>query len=211
MFEFILLLPIAFLAYIFYYRKFPKRLYGLQGYVGTAGQGKTYSAVQEVLRLYKAYKGNIYIVSNLEIKYNGIKISNDLKYTSQLLQDYDKPCLVLIDELPSIFNARNWKDFPPELFAKITQLRKGHGMRILYTAQRFFMIDKALRSITDYIYLCNCFFNGMFWVRKCLPQSIDEVSGKLLSGQKYLNSRCYFLHKSVYESYDTLNICTKFD
>lgn len=211
MLEFTLLLPLAFIAYIFYYRKFPKRLYGLRGYVGTAGQGKTYNAVKEVLRLYQSYKGNIFVLSNLEIFFKGKKISHDLKYTSQLLQEYDLPCIVLIDELPSIFNARNWKDFPPELFAKITQLRKGHGMRILYTAQRFFMIDKALRSITDYIYLCNCFLTGLFWVRKCFPQSIDEVSGKLLSGQKYISSTCCFLRKSIYNSYDTLNICTKFD
>lgn len=67
MLEFTLLLPLAFIAYILYYHKFPKRLYGLRGYVGTAGQGKTYNAVKEVLRLYQSYKGNIFVLSNLEI------------------------------------------------------------------------------------------------------------------------------------------------
>lgn len=201
----------AFFMWFFWYRRLPKRLYGMFGYVGLAGEGKTYSMVREAIRLYDAWEGKIYILSNVEIRHPKTHkiITHELKSTAQLTLSYGMPCLALIDELPSIWNARNWAKFPPEMLSKITQLRKGDGMRILYTAQRFFMIDKEIRAITNSITSCRCLFGCLFTHRTASAQDIDPETGVISFG-KEKSTDVFYMRPKIYNCYDTLASCIAF-
>ena len=65
-----------------------------------------------------------------------------------LLKDYDKPLVVAWDEVQNEFNSRDFKDFPISLLTKLTQVRKGNGIQILYTSQRWHFVDKNFRSLS---------------------------------------------------------------
>lgn len=82
--------------------------YGLRGFVGLAGHGKTYSAIKELL-YYKNKYPDIAVISNIDI--NGIDVI-ELKSLDDLVKDYPNGAIVLIDELPTLFSSRAWKNFP---------------------------------------------------------------------------------------------------
>ena len=92
----------------------------------------------------------------------------DIEFVSwkQLLLVYDKPLVVAWDEVQNEFNSRDFKSFPIQLLSVLTQVRKGHGIQILYTAQRYHFVDKNFRSLTFGCYDCGTFFNRFTFALK---------------------------------------------
>lgn len=126
-------------------------LYGIYGYFGLPGKGKTMAMTWELERLRRKYKDKIYIMTNYFYE------NQDFEFNSwkQLLKTYDKPLVLAWDEVQNEFTSRNFKDFPVELLTILTQNRKGNGVRILYSAQRYNRVDKVFRELTHYAIMCN--------------------------------------------------------
>lgn len=132
-------------------------LYGIYGYYGLPGKGKTMAMCNELKRLRKVYGDQIYIMTNF--CYN----DEDFAFESwkDLLKPYDKPLVCAWDEIQNEMNARSWSTFPPSLLTLLTQVRKKSGIQILYTAQRWHFVDKNFRSLSFGCYecstVCGCF------------------------------------------------------
>lgn len=134
-------------------------LYGIYGYFGLPGKGKTMGLVYQLRYLRKRYGDKIYIMTNFHYD------DEDFKFTSwrDLLKEYDRPLVCAWDEVQNEFNSRDFKNFPVELLTLLTQNRKGNGKQILYTAQRWNRVDKVFRELTHYAIECNTIFGR--WTR----------------------------------------------
>lgn len=118
--------------------------YGMTCYCGLAGSGKTMSLVYNLKRYRQKYGNDIYIFTNFPCKYANATFSN----YKQLVREFNKPVIVGWDELPNDFYKDGFKNFPEDLLRKLTQLRKGNGMRILYCCQDLSLVDVAFRRLT---------------------------------------------------------------
>lgn len=137
------------------------RLYGIYGYFGLPGTGKTMAMCKELADLRKKYKDKIYITTNFcytdeDFPFKGWK---------DLLKNYDKPLIVAWDEVQNEFNSRDFKNFPIALLTQLTQVRKGNGIRIYYTSQRFHFVDKNFRSLSFLVTDCHTLM-GRFTITK---------------------------------------------
>lgn len=126
-------------------------LYGIYGFFGLPGKGKTMALVYQLEEYRKKYKDKVYIMTNFNYKNQDF----EFKTWKQLLNTYDKPLIVAWDEVQNEFNSRDFKNFPIELLTLLTQNRKGNGIQILYTAQRYNRVDKVFRELTHYAIMCN--------------------------------------------------------
>lgn len=137
------------------------RLYGIYGFFGLPGKGKTMAMSKYLGDLRKKYGDKIYIMTNYF--YN----DQDFAFNSwkDLLKDYDKPLVVAWDEIQNEFNSRDFKNFPISLLTLLTQVRKKNGIQILYTAQRWHFVDKNFRTLSFGCYECSTVL-GNFTVAK---------------------------------------------
>lgn len=141
--------------------------WGLHIYVGKFGQGKTCSAVRHVYGLCCRYE-DVTVLTNL-------KLTNFPKHTKikplECIQDIlDAPdnTIVLIDEIGTIFNSRDFQSntrkgkgsepegMPKVLFQHICQVRHRH-MVIIGTVQKWGFLEKQLREITADVTVCSAF------------------------------------------------------
>lgn len=186
--------------------------YGLKGYFGLAGHGKTMAVTNRLLNLRKKYGNKIYIATNYNFKYQDF----EFVHWKQLLEKYDKPLVVGWDELPNDFNSREYKDFPISLITLLTQQRKGNGVQILYTAQRYSMVDKNFRILSSECNECNTFF-GRFTIIKTYDTldyddmiSKNDVSKKMkIKPKKILSFLQTDKIRSSYDSYKMLDSAMK--
>ena len=119
-------------------------LFGIYGFFGLPGQGKTLSMTAELMGLRAKYGDDIYIFTNYGFKQEDKPFNN----WRMLLETYDKPAVFAWDEVQNEFNSRDFKNFPIELLTLLTQNRKGNGKRIYYTAQRYSRVDKVFRELS---------------------------------------------------------------
>ncbi|MDO5040234.1 hypothetical protein [Clostridium sp.] len=138
------------------YRAFKNRheekihLYGIFGFFGLPGFGKTMAMSEELLRLREKYGDRIYIFTNYGFKFEDAPFT----HWKMLLEEYDKPCVFAWDEVQNEFNSRDYSNFPVELLTLLTQNRKGHGKRIYYTAQKYNRVDKVFRELSFLVGEC---------------------------------------------------------
>lgn len=128
----------------------PIHLYGIYGYLGLPGFGKTMAMSQELLKLREKYGDRIYIFTN----YGFVGEDKPFIKWQQLLEEYDKPAVFAWDEVQNEFNSRDYTNFPVELLTLLTQNRKGNGKRIYYTAQRYNRVDKVFRELSFLVGEC---------------------------------------------------------
>jgi len=150
--------------YIFYRLKYEFCGWGLHLYVGKFGSGKTSSMIYDAYLLCKQYP-QLHILTNL-------KIQNFPAHTKILKLDCGQDILnaphntlVLIDEIGTIFNSRDFaksKDSVPKiLFQHLCQCRK-RKLMIYSTTQRWNFLDKQLRDITATVRSCSMAFSYRF-------------------------------------------------
>ena len=170
--------------------------FGLNIYIGMFGRGKTLSATKYVIRQAKRYK--LKVISN--IKLNGIEYTPLTNW--QQIVDCDGNTIILIDELSTVFNARNWKDFNINLLFQLLQCRKNKKM-IVGTAQRFAHVDKLLRDITYNVIDCNKYWrlqHNEFY------DAWDYENCQNVRMIKRVNHSWSFINNKDYKSYDTSEI-----
>jgi len=146
-------------------------LYGIYGYFGLPGKGKTMAMCNELKQLRKKYGDSIYIMTNF------CYTDEDFSFTGwkDLLKEYDKPLVVAWDEVQNEFNSRDFKTFPITLLTLLTQVRKKNGIQILYTAQRWHFVDKNFRSLSFGCYECNTVLGCFTITRMYDPIDYDNL------------------------------------
>lgn len=167
---------IIYLPYLLYKRIKDNKergvhLYGIYGYFGLPGKGKTMAMCNELRRLRKQYGDSIYIMTNFCYK------DQDFPFESwrDLIKEYDKPLVCAWDEVQNEFNSRDFKNFPISLLTLLTQVRKKNGIQILYTAQRWHFVDKNFRTLSFGCYECNTILGGYTITRKYDPVDYDNL------------------------------------
>lgn len=158
----------------------PLHLYGIYGFLGLPGKGKTMAMTYILNEYRKKYGDEILICSNYFFD------KQDFAFTDwhQLLVQYDKPLIVAWDEVQNEFNSRNFKNFPTQLLTLLTQNRKGHGVQILYTAQRFDRVDKVFRELTNYFFDCKTLFK-----RLTICKGYDDENYLMLHNEIDINKK----------------------
>jgi hypothetical protein len=130
--------------------------FGLHIYVGMFGSGKTSSMVYDAYCLASKYK-SLQILTNMHIQ-NFPKHTKIIPLVSYK-QIVDSPAntLILMDELSSEANSRDWKKegIPPDVLRTILQCRK-QRKEFFATAQRFMHVDALYRQITFTVRECHC-------------------------------------------------------
>ena len=118
--------------------------------------------------------------------------------------------LVLIDEIGTIFNSRDFaksKDSVPKiLFQHICQCRK-RKLMIYGTSQRWNFVDKQLRDIAASVNVCSCYFGHPFCrlnlVKTFDAVEYDSVFQNPLLPLEFLDSTVFLQTKKYRELYDT--------
>lgn len=134
--------------------------WGLHLYLGMFGGGKTISAVKRVYEICKRHKG-VTVLTNLNL-FNFPKDTTIIKLVnSRQILDLPDKSIVLIDEIGSIFNSRDFssgkKSVPKPVYQLILQCR--HRRIVLFgTVQRWNLLDKQLRDIADSVTVCHSYF-----------------------------------------------------
>lgn len=170
--------------------------FGLNIYIGMFGRGKTLSATKYVLRQAKRY--NLNVISN--IKLNGYPYTPLTNW--QQIVECDGNTIILIDEISTVFNARQWKDFNINLLFQLLQCRKNKKM-IVGTAQRFAHVDKLLRDITYNVIDCN---KSWRLLHNSYYDGWDYENCMNVRMIKRINHEWFFVSNKDYKSYDTSEI-----
>lgn len=169
----ILLLPYLIIKTIFDRKGQGVHLYGIYGFFGLPGKGKTMAMSRYLKKMREKYGDKIYIMTNY--CYN----DQDFEFNSwkDLLKEYDKPLVVAWDEVQNEFNSRDFKNFPISLLTLLTQVRKKNGIQILYTAQRWHFVDKNFRSLSFGCYECGTILGNLTYTRLYDPVDYDNLCG----------------------------------
>lgn len=139
--------------------------FGLQLYVSSFGAGKTCSIVRDAYNICCKYP-QVTLLTNINV-HNFPDHTKIVKLNSiEDILNAQSNTLVLIDEIGSIFNARDYSSkkgggLPKNLFQRLSQIRKIKVM-ILATTQHYRYLDIALRRITDTVTVCSCFLSHPF-------------------------------------------------
>lgn len=146
-------------------------LYGIYGFFGLPGKGKTMAMSRRLKQLRKQYGDKIYIMTNYFYE------DQDFEFNSwqDLLKEYDKPLVCAWDEVQNEFNSRDFKNFPISLLTLLTQVRKKNGIQILYTAQRWHFVDKNFRSLSFGCYECGTILGNLSYIRLYDPVDYDAL------------------------------------
>jgi len=163
--------PYLIIKHIIDEKKKGVHLYGIYGYFGLPGQGKTISMSKRLREMRDKYGDQIYIMTNFFYD------DQDFEFTSwkDLLKDYDKPLVVAWDEIQNEFNSRDFQNFPISLLTLLTQVRKKNGIQILYTAQRWHFVDKNFRSLSFGCYECKTILGNLTYTRLYDPVDYDNL------------------------------------
>lgn len=178
-------------------------LYGIFGFFGLPGQGKTVSMTRMLNDYRKKYGDKIYIMTN----YN--YLDQDFEFTNweQLLQEYDKPLVVAWDEIQNVFASRNFKNFPIQLLTLLTQVRKNNGIQILYTSQRWHFVDKNFRSLSFGCYDCKTIL-GRFTISSLYDSDDydEKCSSVKVDDKRKIHAKvrkCFIQTKKEREAFDS--------
>ena len=169
--------------------------FGLIFYCGLFGTGKTLSATKYVITNAKKYKLNV--ISNITLK--GIEYTPLTNY--QQILNAPPYTIIFIDEISTLWNSRDYKNFPVEVLFQILQNRKSH-IQFIATAQRFEHVDKLMRDVASYVVDCrklwrctsNTYYDAYMY---------ERVNGQFLSP---VATKLSFITDSDYNAYDTNEI-----
>lgn len=212
------------------YRYFRQRKYDyydaglLNCYFAHFGRGKTLSAVHYVAAIFRRYnnkrvwdrgqkrfvKQKVHIISNVHL--NGIPYE-ELASLSQVVccawknKKIDEEngtrtvVLVLLDEASSQLNSRNFKSNIDADFLNTLITSRHFHMSLIYTSQKFHLVDALLRSVTQTCISCNKMWRIM--VQNIYSADDLEHASDPTMVKPYAK-KGWFIRDSDFALYDTL-------
>lgn len=196
----------------------------LNCYFAHFGRGKTLSVVHYVSAVYSRYNNKyvwdsgkrklvlqkIHIISNVHL--NGIPYE-ELVSLSQVVCcawrnkkiDYENDTrtvvLVLLDEASSQLNSRNFKtNIDADFLSTLITSRHFH-MSLLYTSQKFHLVDALLRSVSQTCISCNKHWRIMVQ-NYYNADELEHASDPTLV--QPISRHGWFIKDKDYNAYDTL-------
>lgn len=133
---------------------------GIRGYVGEFGSGKTLSLVWDAINaMYQGHR----VISNFPIECDFAPPFRKKRHVKaeylatgmelQMAIGTQEGCIFAIDETAIYLPQAYWSHMPPEVIVKFHQVRH-YDAAIWYTVQEFNESVKALRILTQHVYLC---------------------------------------------------------
>jgi hypothetical protein len=183
--------------------------YGLHCYVGLFGSGKTSSMVRDAYLYALKYK-QLTILTNM-------KLQNFPKHTKIIEMDNYKQIiespantLILIDEISTVFNSRDWKKegIPADLLEQLLQVRKQRKM-MFCTAQRFKHVDALIRDITATVRVCRCYMERWNIVKTYDGEDFNNNYGNSLHKPICLHMKGFVQTDFMRTLYDTHEMVEK--
>lgn len=188
---------------------------------GLFGQGKTLSAVHYISDLYKRYnnklvfykgkfrRNKIIILSNVEFKTIPFIPLTSLKQIVTCCQqletfeqgNYCVTYLVLIDEASSQLNSRDFKSNIEPMLLNSLLTSRHYRMSIFYTSQRFLLVDKLLREVTESVVECKKIGRVQLW---SIYNAFDLENSSNITLVKPRNKTGFLVRDRDYDNYDTL-------
>ncbi len=200
------------LIFIYFRKKTQFMGWGIHLYTGKFGQGKTSLMVAKAYKLACKYP-QLHILTN-------IKLTNFPEHTAiiplktaQDILNAPANTLVLIDEIGTLFNSRDFasgaRSVPKPVFQHLCQCRKRH-MQIFATVQRFNLLDKQIRDITATVTECSVSFKHPFSRLMCgVTYDIEEYEA-YCSNRLYkpvVSDTCVIVQRDKYRKlYDTTEL-----
>lgn len=162
--EFLMYLFYDFCVYVYCRKYLLFYGWGIHLFTGRFGAGKTSLMTIKAYELCKKYP-QLHILTNLQLT-NFPEHTQILKLeTAQDILNAPKNTLVLIDEIGTIFNSRDFssgkRSVPKPVFQHLCQCRK-RRMMIFATVQRFNLLDKQIRDISATVTECRSSFKHPF-------------------------------------------------
>lgn len=170
--------------------------FGIRMYCGYFGSGKSMLASKFIVDNYNRY--NVNVISNIPLSIPYTPLVNKSQ-----IENCESNTIIFIDECNTLFNARNWKDFPIELIYQLCQNRKKKIMLIM-TAPRFHLVDKSIRDVTQYVYECHKSFWRVHTVQ--IFDGWERENAINLDLIKPISTYGVFAKDSFYKNYDSFAI-----
>lgn len=163
----------------------------IEGLIGKPGSGKTYELTRRVLE--EADRDRL-VFTNYAVAHPNVYM-----FEPDQLLDLP-PGLVVIDEAHLWFPARMSLRLPMSWLAGMSQTRK-KGWDLIWSAQHETRVDRAIRDVTEWQWLCESWFkhNGhpLLFVAKSYEPEEFRRKGKEMT--RYV----HFFNRRVAEAYNT--------
>ena len=161
----------------------------IQGLIGRPGSGKSYT-LTAMAREVAAQGRNVY--ANY-----AINSPNCYTFTAEQLLDLP-PGLIVIDEAHLWFPARMALKLPPSWLAMLSQTRK-NGWDLLWAAQHENRVDRIVRDISSYMWLCNAWWKmdghpALFTARCWEPETFRQPKKSVANRRRFYspaNAKAY--------------------
>ena len=189
----------GFLSYVIYDFLIRRKLrlykeffgWGIHLYTGRFGSGKTITMCQYAYNLCLKYP-QLSILTNLKLdNFPEHTLIIHLNHATDIL-NAPRDCLVLIDEIGTIFNSRDFssgqKAVPKPLFQHLCQCRK-RNMMILGTVQKYNLLDKQIRDISADVNVCVPFLSHPY-TRSVKVYTYDVDEYDMYMSNRMYNPRC---------------------
>jgi len=177
-----------------------KRYKGTICFEGLPGGGKTYLMVEEAVKYLDHGGAAVYVHRDFDFFY---KDETKVHRFVHLVELADVQVgLILIDEAPLFMSSRAWKEFPERMIRKVTTIRKtaNGGVRLLFTAVDFSMVDNILRMCTAEVVRVSNPTGRMLVIKRYRPRK-GAVTKEGRFGTNYK-----WMRKRIFDAYDTYNL-----
>lgn len=164
----------------------------IEGYIGRPGSGKSYTLTERAIR--EARRGR-QVFANYSLDE-----PNCWTFSPEQLLDLP-PGVIVIDEAHLWFPARMALKLPPSWLAMLSQTRK-NGWDLLWCSQHETRVDRILRDVSSYLWLCSAWFSwgghpGLFIADSYEPENFRKPG-------KRITRRVRRFDPSVAGAYDTM-------
>jgi Zonular occludens toxin (Zot) len=124
--------------------------------VGANGHGKTLWVAERVVL--PAWQQGLPVYSNLRLYPEAVGYSADLGRDLEGWRQLDelRDCVLVLDEITSVFPSRQSNSLPPQLARRLNQLRK-RNVTVAWTAPAWQRADLILREVTQAVTICRGF------------------------------------------------------
>lgn len=187
-----------------------KRNFGIYQFIALPGEGKTMSMVAHMERYrerMKKEKRKYVIATNFYYLHQDFQIEHWIDIVKICHDCYEKHIDVLIamDEIHVTFDSTEWKDFPAELLAVISFVRKYH-LEFLVSAQIYERIPKKIRDVANFTVVCknvlhlDRLFQNYYFEKAAYEMEFADTKGKR---KKAKFVREFVASDDFYKLYDT--------